>query len=206
MKLIPSRNIREGYYAGSEWWLIDTDDGYVKIRRHNRANESSALRKWPGIKPHIVDKSKWPAGEWTLELDAFSWYPINGSASDVSLHGVILRNSNSGNLCGYIGVPYGHVLFGKDCWDDPLARELEAHGGVNISGHFRRDKGFNRRLWYFGFDCGHIYDVSPGYLNDEVATGGWHGESVYRTVSYVANQVERLARQLNRIQKEHANK
>jgi hypothetical protein len=79
---------------------------------------------------------------------------------------------------------------------------IEVHGGLTFSG--LRNKS---ALWYFGFDCGHVLDFSPGldamtkllYVDESVR---WKerqkmfGDWKYRDIDYVRAECQRLARQL----------
>jgi hypothetical protein len=79
---------------------------------------------------------------------------------------------------------------------------VEVHGGLTFAG--LRNKS---ALWYFGFDCGHASDLSPGldamtkllYVDESVK---WKecqkmfGDWKYRDINYVKAECQRLARQL----------
>lgn len=49
-------------------------------------------------------------------------------------------------------------------------------------------------VWWFGFDCAHSGDVSPGY--DRELRGFGTGHDTYRDLDYVVRQCEQLAAQL----------
>jgi hypothetical protein len=49
------------------------------------------------------------------------------------------------------------------------------------------------RVWWFGFDCAHAGDISPGY--DSILGRSWP-ESTYKTIEYVKAQIADLAQQL----------
>ena len=55
-----------------------------------------------------------------------------------------------GHLCGYVRVPPGHPLYGKDYDGIPV----EVHGGVTFAEQepCAHEDG---QGWWFGFDCGH---------------------------------------------------
>lgn len=94
-----SRNIREGYYCGR----VD--------KRHARADERFALCTWAPVKPWVVLKDTWGDGPWQDEPDRLNFHTPEG------FDGAILRNRHGGNLCGYVGVPFGHPWWGKDYGD-----------------------------------------------------------------------------------------
>lgn len=55
---------------------------------------------------HDIDKSKWHPGPWLDEPDKVEWRHASG------LPLLIVRASHTGALCGYVGVPEGHPLYG----------------------------------------------------------------------------------------------
>jgi hypothetical protein len=75
-----------------------------------------------------------------------------------------------GHLCGYVGVPTSHKLYGFG-YDSPLVRELHVHGGITYSkfGNFGMSA---KSYWYFGFDCFHFCDISDPkdetYVQNEI--------------------------------------
>lgn len=74
----------------------------------------------------------------------------------------IHRHPNSGHLCGYVGVPPGHVFYGATD-EDPRLSEIEVHFGLTWS-----EKGFyglSKKLWFLGFDCAHCYDLCPFFIS-----------------------------------------
>jgi hypothetical protein len=135
---------------------------------------------------NVHDKSSWERGPWDHEPDKIQW-----PDAATGLPCLIVRGPH-GALCGYVGVPEGHKLFGKgysedrvfECGDGcsedhhydctPEAR-LRAHGGVNFARlciqtadeekHIchRPASGEPDHVWWFGFDCAHAGDFSPSY-------------------------------------------
>jgi hypothetical protein len=118
-----------------------------------------------------------------------------------------VRHPRLGHWCGYVGVPPGHPLHGKD--RDEV--DLCAHGGVNRATacddskeegrgvcHIA-DAGEPDHVWWFGFDCGHAWDVSPWF-----AALGFPDDGTYRTLEYVKDVCENLARQLSEAGKEQS--
>lgn len=153
---------------------------------------------------------------WVGEPDREEWVDeITG------LRCLILRHSSMRHLCGYVAVPEAHSLHGKGCSDevdlpesfkdrtydkdrtpviamfcagDALKRgkvnielALDVHGGVTFAGELRGEEGY-----WFGFDCAHSGDLSPG-LSIEV--GHMRGD-IYRDIGYVRREVTGLAKQL----------
>lgn len=133
-----------------------------------------------GEEKTIYDKSGWRDGPWKDEIDEKIWY--YGGAYRCK----IIRHPEFGSLCGYVGVPVTHPLYGKS--DDTV--DLIVHGGVTFSGRMDDDE---YDLWYFGFDCAHVNDdwmVMPSPIRSFYISGE------YRTIAYVESQCNALADQL----------
>lgn len=84
--------------------------------------------------------------------------------------------------------------------------EVSVHGGLTFAGILRKR---NVDLWFFGFDCGHAGDFSPGMhatlrflhqLDNTTkqfeAYAGFCQDETYRTIDYVKAECTELARQL----------
>ncbi|MGZ3349144.1 MAG: hypothetical protein ACXU89_09390 [Xanthobacteraceae bacterium] len=132
-----------------------------------------------------IDKSKWPEGDWTTEPDREIFVTSEG------LDAAVLRHPSLGHLCGYVGVPPGHPLHGRAYDEVYDIIDPEVHGGLTYSENGLEDLGENPAAWYFGFDCAHCYDVSPGMLKY-----GAHPAATYRTFSYVKRQIAALSKQI----------
>lgn len=171
--------------------------------------------------PAPADRSKWQAGPWDSEPDSDEWID-----EITRLPCAILRHPSFGHLCGYVGVPKGHPLHGK-CYNDrvkvpPGAMErsvnvgsdlgyiglftasisvsedqseadlsmiLFCHGGLTYASKSETVEG----LWWFGFDTGHCDDMAPDRARP------WATDAIYRDMSYVRHQCERLAWQIELI-------
>lgn len=140
----------------------------------------------------VIEKSGWGPGPWQDEPDRVEW------RTDCGLPGLITRNPLQGNLCGYVAVPPGHPLHGREA----DGSGLDAHGSVNYSGPCRGHvchvpaPGEPDDVWWFGFDCAHPFDYAPAL---EARFGvAWPKalRPLYRDVPYVREQVEQLAAQL----------
>jgi len=54
------------------------------------------------------------------------------------------------------------------------------------------------QVWWFGFDCSHAFDVSPGLEAIIVHFSPDHAPlGTYKDLEYVKQETERLAEQLN---------
>jgi hypothetical protein len=178
----------------------------------------------------FVDKSTWGEGSWQQEPDKKQWQD-----EMTGLPCLIVRGP-SGGLCGYVGVAPGHAWYGKrhseclECheedehgtciWDGHrIDDRLRVHGGITFSEFCIEDPeqkeqgichivepGEFDKVWWFGFDCAHSGDQTPGsdakirdvllargtYLNNDYAT--------YRDIAYVEQEVQSLAKQLSEVQ------
>ena len=141
------------------------------------------------------DKMKllFPHRPWETEPDEAEWVD---TATGYKCR--IVRNETTGTLCGYVGIPKEHRLYGltyKNAERDN--NDFEVHGGLTYSGSIEdADDGYH----YFGFDTAHGGDLSPALVLAMMkwagdATGFYEGET-YRTWDYVKNNVQVLASQL----------
>lgn len=108
---------------------------------------------------------------------------------------VIVRHKELKHLCGYIGVPKRHRLYGVDADAAPL----QAHGGITYSSNtpvrrFSKEIA-NMDLWWLGFDCGHYGDLVPSMLISFRDV-----EGVYRDMNYVKGELVKLAKQLQQLE------
>jgi len=105
----------------------------------------------------------------------------------------IMRHGDLGHLCGYVGIPKTHTLYGKHYSDDEVA-DIRIHGGLTFSEADEDDKD----TWWFGFDCSHMGDLSPKLLMVLVEKDRYRFDRTeqYRTWDYVENEVRELVRQL----------
>lgn len=113
----------------------------------------------------FVDKCEWPnLGNLHTEPDKAQWVD-----EQTGLDCLAVRNRRLGHWCGYVGVPESHHYFGKDydevdadvhgglTFADVCQENDKEHGICHIPEHGRPEK-----VWWLGFDCAHLNDVSPG--------------------------------------------
>ena len=149
------------------------------------------------------DKSDWGNGVWQDEPDKMQWQDEETGLP------CLVKRSQSGHLCGYVGVAEGHPLFKLDYGE---VRDCGVHGGLTFAdvSHNANDEstgichvpdpGEPETVWWFGFDCAHSGDSSPGmdaYMESE-GIGSWHGYSTYKNVSFVKSECKSLALTLSR--------
>lgn len=117
---------------------------------------------------------------------------------------LIVRNPRGGNLCGYVGVAEGHSLFEQD-YGIP---DVDVHGGLTFADKCTEtedegryichvpDPGEPKHVWWFGFDCAHLNDLSPADPFGLRVRGDPYFGSTYRDFDYVKRECARLATQL----------
>lgn len=161
-----------------------------------------------------IDRSDWGPGPWDGEPDKASWTDEATGLPCLAVRG----NPHFGIWCGYVAVEPGHPLHGKSADET----ELYAHGDVNFSSSCMDDAPVERSVchvpepgksgdvWWFGFDCGHAFDVQPAMLAwmrnadlpsrllTEDGDPAWPGgpRSSYKTLGYVKAECAELAKQL----------
>jgi len=135
---------------------------------------------------------------WEIEPDEAEWVD-----EPTKYKCRIMRNDNTGTLCGYVGIPRGHKLYGMSYQDAKKDFPFHIHGGLTYSGELGEEGG----LHYFGFDTAHADDFSPRLaiqmLRWANAEGAFHHYKYeeYRTWDYVQKHVKRLSAALWLIEK-----
>ena len=139
------------------------------------------------------DKTDWPRGEWDDEPDKAHWID-----DKTGLDCLIVRGPQ-GALCGYVGIPKNNKHFDKNYG----GIDVDVHGGLTFSDkcHETEDEttgvchskecSANDTVWWLGFDCAHLGDMSPAYERP------YDYGSTYRDFNYVKREVSHLANQLN---------
>jgi len=152
------------------------------------------------IGTYVVDRTGWGPGPWDEEPDRVEWRTASG------LVGLVVRSQSMGALCGYVGLPPGHALHGKD---HDAIDGIAVHGGLTYSSACSDPichvpaPGEPEALWWIGFDCGHAFDVKPAMMA-RLAKCGFppmrfaNMEEEYRPLPYVRACVEVLAAQVAR--------
>ena len=147
------------------------------------------------IEVPVIDKSKWPDGPWKTEPDRVEF-------KHAGLPCLITRHPRFGHLCGYAAVPPGHPLHGYAYGE--IETNIQVHGGVtyahSCSGQICHvpEPGEPADVWWYGFDCGHCHDISPGIeeiFRPSTVDALWMG-AAYRDMAYVRCETESLAEQL----------
>ena len=114
-----------------------------------------------------------------------------------------------GHRCGYVGVPKGNPLHGKDYFDPALAG-VECHGGLTYSGGRNYPVLNDDGLWWFGFDCDHAWDAIdidalkskfPDSSHLDLAELPWKREGHVWTQQEVENECRRLVQELKEKEK-----
>lgn len=151
-----------------------------------------------------IDRSalEWPSGPWDGEPDKMQW-PDDATG----LPCLAVRNRRHGNWCGYVGLPPGHAVHGKDYQNAPY---FDVHGGLTFAGPCSPGEDEARgichtpapgepdHVWWLGFDCAHSGDASPyNYVMERRHGGCWAvSGDTYRTLAYVRRECAELAAQI----------
>lgn len=153
------------------------------------------------MKTHnTTDKSKWKPGPWIDEPDRLEWRK----------HGfpcLIVRADTTGALCGYVGLPAGHPMYGWHHYDvtNNESKSPPVHGGLTYSGscqgHICHEPlpGESDDIWWIGFDCAHGFDYIPDprmWWSERYDCLTNDLDINYRDINYVKAQVESLAEQM----------
>lgn len=109
----------------------------------------------------------------------------------------IKRNTITGALCGYVGIPKGHKFWGVGYEGhneevDDISDNV--HGGLTYSG---MDKD---GWWYFGFDTNHADDFAPKIVELLIDRGrkdfAFFKCMNYKTWEFVENEIHWLGKRL----------
>lgn len=150
-----------------------------------------------------------PDGPWKHEPDKVHWVD-----EATGLDCLIVRNP-LGALCGYVGVPPQHPWHGRD-YDEAPVCAVDVHGGLTYANGCdeKRPEGICHvpypgrpgEVWWLGFDCAHLHDLTPRYLKQSIERRfqwPWTDPRVtdtYRDIEYVRSQCAQLARQIAEVQ------
>lgn len=156
-----------------------------------------------------LPKAEWGEGAWQHEPDGKEF-----TASDLIC--VLVRHPKFGHWCGYIAIPLGHPLYGKG-YDaaHEAAPALRVHGGFTYADSaapplapYSGDYGKGLGLWWFGFDCAHAGDYSPGLRaftasvmkahgeKDPTSMFDWKKHETYRDITYAERECRMAAKAL----------
>jgi hypothetical protein len=142
-------------------------------------------------------RDEWGPGPWDGEPDHVDWY-------DEATGMVCMINRGPlGALCGYVGVEPEHPLHGAEASDKRLDH-VECHGDINYASACEEGgeichvpaEGRSHDVWWFGFDCGHGYDVVPEFANNPRLRDIANRYGVYRDIAYVTKVVTKMAADL----------
>lgn len=111
----------------------------------------------------------------------------------------IRRHAHFKTLNGYVGVDKTNPYFEKEYG----GLHFDVHGGLTFSSGGTH--GVFGYQWWFGFDCGHVFDFQPGMFEHYNSIGVGcspeltriYSEGIYRNIEYVRDQCVGLASQLS---------
>lgn len=137
-----------------------------------------------------IYEHRWGAGPWVGEPDKVYW--VSDGTPCLAVRGPM------GNWCGYVGLAPEHRFHGVDYFDVDGEIQGAAHGGLTYAGECAGhichvpEPGEPDDIWWLGFDCGHLGDLIPELAAERLGLPG-----TYKTVGFVLDAVERLARAVN---------
>lgn len=142
------------------------------------------------MKAHsFIDKSTWGNGPWQSEPDGVEWH------DQVTDYLCMPRRSTIGGAWGgYVGVPMGHLAYGKAPDALHTDHNFEVHGGLTYAADYA-----TQHLWLLGFCGNHPYDLLPVLNPIRQAfpiTPGLTPPHTYRDLDYVAQECAGLTQQL----------
>lgn len=156
------------------------------------------------IEYRTIDKTGWGDGPWQSEPDKRQWQDEATGLPCLIVRGPV------GVLCGYVGVPEGHIAFGMDYDKADGEFDLSVHGGLTFANMcaatadethgicHKPAPGEPDHIWWFGFDCAHCDDLAPkprrfASVNYRLIV---EPHQTYRDLAYVEAECRKLAAQL----------
>ena len=137
-----------------------------------------------------MDKTKFGPGPWQDEPDRVEFEHAGLPC--------LMKRNRLGVWCGYAAVPPGHPLHGRNM----SIPRVRIHGGLSWANacydeicHVPKP-GEPDDVWWFGFDCGHYDDLSPGLQAEFPDLRSSFGGGTYRDQAYVTAETRSLAEQL----------
>lgn len=146
----------------------------------------------PGILGREAKRELWGEGPWVDEPDRYEF-------RHKGLPCLVTRHPVMGHLCGYVAVPPGHPWHGKS--NPPVY----CHGGATYADSCLGrvchvpEPGEPEDVWWFGFDCGHGFDLCPLMANNPIGKLLGSSGNAYRDFVYVKMTVRALAEQLHEL-------
>jgi len=146
----------------------------------------------------------------------FHWCGYVGVPKDHPLHGVEYSQESEvlkGRLDKLLQTPANEVPMTMARSISALCGDLKArpdtvldvHGGITYSraceGPICHDAP--EKVWWFGFDCAHYGDYSPGFAQSlaELTSNDWRNAEEYKDLRFVITETLKLAQQLDEIGK-----
>ena len=150
----------------------------------------------PEVTPEQQMKLLYPNRPWESEPDYAEWVdPRTGYKC------AIRRHETLGHLKGYVGVNRFHPAYGLNYEQANHCIDSDVHGGLTYA------KTDENEVHWFGFDCGHAGDFSPGLALNMLryypeARPDWVLPSLmnetYRTWEFVETEIMCLVRLLSK--------
>lgn len=180
-------------------------------------SETTKAREW-----RHTDKSAWGDGPWQQEPDKVQWVDEATGLDCLIVRGpagALCGYVGVPESHPWFGVEYGSCTVsesgqcgdenGDGGWCDHRPESLiQVHGGLTFSDLCQEDAieghgichiaepGRPEKVWWFGFDCAHCYDLTPKPSPVPFWRDRREADRSYRTREYVAQQCASLAVQL----------
>lgn len=162
---------------------------------------NTEMNTWNNMKAEMAN---WEDGPWKTEPDKAHWID-----EETGLDCLIVRN-HMGALCGYVGLPSEHDLYGKHYRAvHELHNDIDVHGDLTFSDGCQPNKSestgichsgnvAHNNVWWLGFDTAHAYDFCPSMTESRAfaSVRDAFSDMKYRDFEYVQLEVKKLAKQL----------
>lgn len=167
-----------------------------------------------------IDKSAWGSGEWTDEPDSLNFktdegfdaviirqssgghlcgyvgipasHPWHGKSYSAGITPTAEQLDRPVDMDKISVISLFASAIGGEASPESVRIDclVSVHGGLTYSDRGVAKFGEDPALWYFGFDCAHSGDHSPGY-DHRYSSGG-----SYRDIAYVKGEIAALSKQL----------
>lgn len=167
----------------------------TKREGRETSTDPDRRRTWEFTPKFLSHTGDLPSGPWDEEPDKIQWVD---QATELDC---LMVRQHFGAWCGYVGVPRRHRFHGL-----PYEMiDLDVHGGLTFADRCAPGEpvdgichiaweGREPEPWWFGFDCGHAWDIMPGLHIPALHLQ--QAGAQYRDMPWVMGEVERLAAQL----------
>ena len=138
-----------------------------------------------------------------------NWEDFEYKGYKCCIRRMVDANLFMGSLNGYVFVPKGHKLYGRNYFHD-VEDKIDCHGGLTWSSEAEKLFPEIKDMWVYGFDCGHAYDLQPFYtfwmmMRPEIRSSTEYlandPDTHYRDWEYVKNECKSIVDQMIKLNK-----